>query len=345
MKRTFSKLIIILSVAMSFPLWNPLMDNLTSHLQDKTIHYLKYNLKVLPLTQVESSTLKIADTEPLRIGGVNLGDVRERVDFIHQAQTSSINEYGLNWTTYHRAYQSFMMVMYDTNNVAKGLFTNQDIADLPYGIRINTPKQEVRSKLGEPLTYIEKGNTHFLIDSKEEYDVYLLRNQFVTIFYDLHQNNVVTAVQMIDYDTELSFNALYAKGSEALSYALEEQLFDLTNATRVKYNLPILTWSQAAADTAYRHSRDMAENNYFNHIDLKGRSPFDRLNQDGISYALAAENLAFGQKSSIFAHQGLFNSQGHRTNILLDEVSQLGTGVSFDDKDQPYYTAIFYSEK
>ena len=40
------------------------------------------------------------------------------------------------------------------------------------------------------------------------------------------------------------------------------------------------------------------------------------MKRDGIQFNVAAENLAYGQQSSIYAHEGLMNSLGHRENIL-----------------------------
>lgn len=88
----------------------------------------------------------------------------------------------------------------------------------------------------------------------------------------------------------------------------------------------------------------MAVNQYFNHTNLEGQSPFDRMKEDDFSFHLAGENLAYGQYSSIFAHEGLMNSLGHRENILRKDYEYLGVGVAFNDKSQPYYTQNFYAK-
>ena len=88
----------------------------------------------------------------------------------------------------------------------------------------------------------------------------------------------------------------------------------------------------------------MAVNNYFSHTGLDGRSPFERMEQDGITFRIAGENLAAGQPSSIFAHQGLMNSLGHRENILKNEFNHLAVGVAFNDDAQPFYTEKFITQ-
>ncbi|MEM5614453.1 hypothetical protein AAHB43_10095 [Staphylococcus pseudintermedius] len=44
----------------------------------------------------------------------------------------------------------------------------------------------------------------------------------------------------------------------------------------------------------------MAENQYFDHTNLKGESPFERIEKDGHQYQTAAENLAYGQTECDF---------------------------------------------
>ena len=44
----------------------------------------------------------------------------------------------------------------------------------------------------------------------------------------------------------------------------------------------------------------MAKQNYFDHTDLNGNSPFDRLKSDNIDFNAAGENLAYGQVDSIY---------------------------------------------
>ncbi|WP_368483288.1 CAP domain-containing protein [Oceanobacillus sojae] len=140
---------------------------------------------------------------------------------------------------------------------------------------------------------------------------------------------------------EASRAALYSAGSEDLKKGFEYQLFDLTNATRVNHGLSVLEWNEEVRETARKHSTDMAENQYFNHTNLQGQSPFDRMEEDNISFTTAGENLAYGQLSSIFAHQGLTNSEGHRENILQDRFAELGVGVDFNNDNQPFYTENF----
>jgi uncharacterized protein YkwD len=279
------------------------------------------------------------------IYNVELGQIKENIDQqIGTAKRSTLSEYGANWYAYHKNYRDFMMVMYDQDNKAVGLYTNHDLISSTNGIKMGSKKETVRSKLGEPILEIQKGNTIFQLQKDNDYDLYLLDGVYVTIFYDKHEDETVTAMQLISKDLEQTKTDVYATASPSLTEGFEYQLFDLTNAARVIHQLPVLTWDEHVRETARKHSTDMALKNYFNHTNLDGKSPFDRMEEDEVRFQLAGENLAYGQFSSIFAHEGLMNSLGHRKNILRKDFEFLGVGVAFNDESQPYYTQNFYAK-
>lgn len=257
---------------------------------------------------------------------------------------STLNEYGTEWHAYHENYQNFIMVAYDDTNDVIGLFTNQDLIASSKGIKLGTPKDTVLQHLGEPLKQIQKGLVYFQFQEERDYDIFHIDGSYFTIFYDKHNNNRVTSIQIINEQLEQNKKNFYTKASEALKVGFEYQLFDLTNAERVKHHLPALQWDEHIRETARNHSMDMALNNYFSHTNPSGQSPFDRMKEDNVFFTLAGENLASGQFSSIFAHEGLMNSLGHRENILRPEYQYLGIGVAFNSKSQPYYTENFFAK-
>jgi uncharacterized protein YkwD len=312
---------------------------------------LGVQLEELPLpkqntqpTEKEKVKLTPPTEQVFSINNIELGNAKEDIDHnLGKANRSSLNEYGTNWHAYHKDYHNFFMVMYDENNKAAGLFTNQDLIASNNGIKMGSSKETVRAKLGEPITKIQKGFTVYQLQENSDNDVFLLDGTYVTIFFDKHEDNTVTAMQLISKDFEQQKTDFYTKATTALKEGFEYQLFDLTNAARVQHQLSILTWDEHVRGTARKHSTDMAVNNYFDHTNLEGESPFDRMKEDDVRFHLAGENLAYGQFSSIFAHEGLMNSLGHRKNILREDYEYLGVGVAFNDESQPYYTQNFFA--
>lgn len=292
---------------------------------------------------IEKPKLMPPDEQHFSIGNIEVGDRKADVEAIYgEPKRESENDYGVSWSTYHENYQNFIMVAYDDEGVVCGLFTNQELLSSQFNLALGDRKAVVNEILGKPEEIIRNGWFQYRINSEGEYDVYKIDGDYVTIFYDIHEDEKLTAIQIIDGDLESSKDTLYTSGSEALKEGFEYQLFDLTNAIRVNHGLSILEWDESVRETARKHSRDMAENQFFGHTNLQGKSPFDRMQADGIFFTAAGENLAYGQLSSVFAHQGLMNSLGHRENILNGNFTKLGIGVDFDDNNQPFYTENFF---
>jgi uncharacterized protein YkwD len=294
---------------------------------------------------IKAPNLKEPHDHLFSIDNFELGESKAEVErSMGKPQRVSMSAYGVNWVTYHENYHNFFMIAYDKNNIVSGLFTNQNLISSKIGIKWGSPKTLVEKKLGKPETFIRKGFVNYQINSQGEYDVFRHDNRLIMVFYDIHENNKVTAIQVIDDKLEENNKAFYASPSETLEKGFEYQLFDLTNASRVVFGLPVLKWDNRVAGTARKHSVDMAEHHYFDHYDLKGESPFDRMKNDDISFTTAGENIAYGQFSSIFAHEGLMNSMGHRKNILQKDFKYLGVGVAFNNQSQPFYTEDFYND-
>lgn len=293
---------------------------------------------------IDKPSLSAPDHQVFSIHNLELGDTRTAVEKeLGAPDRSSLNEYGSKWHTYHEEYQNFFMVSYDEEQKVNGLYTNQDLLTSSTGIKMDSPKKDVHEQLGEPLEKIRKGLTVYQLQNNGEHEVFQVEDSFVTVFYDKHEKDTVTAVQIIDDNLEQNKKGFYTDPDPKLKEGFELQLFDLTNAARVNHGLAPLIWDDQVRETARKHSLDMADHDYFSHTNLEGESPFDRMEEDQVAFRTAGENLAYGQMSSIFAHEGLMNSKGHRENILQTHYEYLGVGVAFNGDAQPYYTENFFS--
>ncbi|MFJ7935079.1 CAP-associated domain-containing protein [Sporosarcina sp. NPDC096371] len=314
---------------------------------DKAVLYLTSKLSATEETAplVDKPQLDKPVKTQLSIHNIELGSSEAQVTAqLGEPKSHSMNEYGTEWFTYHNSYQNFVMVSFDEKKQVNAIYTNDDLISSTSGIKYGSSKTAVRETFGEPIKEIRKGLNIYMLQETEGFDVFQSGDTYTYVFYDLHQNDTVTAIQLISTKLEQKKTGIYAGGDAQLRNGFEQQLFDLTNAARVRHGLSALKWEADVAETARNHSIDMADNNYFSHQNQQGKSPFDRMDDDGVKYRSAGENLAYGQSSSIFAHEGLMNSAGHRENILLDRYSHLGTGVSFNESLQPYYTENFLSK-
>lgn len=329
------------------PLFTESVETIQTAITELPAQLVEEKNRILPtpIEPIDKPTLKTPTEGLFSVHNIEIGTPKDSV-ITEKGEPKRItaNEYGTSWQTYHTDYQNFFMVSYDRENKVNGLFTNNDLIASSLGIKLNSSKEDVRKALGKPLLYITKGNTNFILNEDQGADTFLIENVYVTIFYDVHENNTVTAIQILSENLEKSKPSVYAASSKSLQEGLELQLFDLTNAARVHHGVRAVKWDSLIQITAFDHSEDMAINNYFSHTNLNGESPFDRMTSDGISYRVAGENLAYGQSSSIFSHEGLMNSIGHRENLLKPDFSLLGVGVAFNEEHQPYYTENFYAK-
>jgi uncharacterized protein YkwD len=82
--------------------------------------------------------------------------------------------------------------------------------------------------------------------------------------------------------------------------------------------------SGTLAEVAYGHASDMAQHNYFEHEDLSGRSPADRVRSVGYKEKLVGENIAYGPQSADEVVKGWLDSPGHCENIMDPRFAEMG---------------------
>lgn len=274
-----------------------------------------------------------------------IGDSKEHVlNQLGEPDRQDVSEYGFTWFIYNKDYKNYIQVGIKDGKVV-GLYTNSTNWQSKKGIKFGSTSADVKKAYGEPLSYIQKGNTRYLLSAdKKEANTFSIDHSYVTIFYDIHRNQTVTSILIIEKNTEHSLNGFYGKPSNELVKAYEMQVFDLANSVRVRNGLKPFVWDDKAAKSSLLHSIDMVTGNFFSHTNLKGQSPFDRMKNQGIMYSRAGENIAAGQSNAIYAHEGWMNSEGHRKNILGD-FKRLGVGVSFGGEYHVYYTQNFYTPR
>ena len=122
--------------------------------------------------------------------------------------------------------------------------------------------------------------------------------------------------------------------------AYEQEVFDLVNQIREENGLEPFMYNETLAGTARAHSQDMIDRNFFDHTNPDGKSPFDRMRDNGLSYSMAAENIAVGYPSPEAVVEGWMNSEGHRANIL-GGCEELGVGLALGGSYGYYWTQCF----
>ncbi len=151
---------------------------------------------------------------------------------------------------------------------------------------------------------------------------------------------------------------------------LELEIHNIVNEKRIQNGLAPLQFDDALANIARKHSEDMAQNNFFSHVNLKGQDPtargevvgyycrkdFGSYYQEGIAENIHQDNLYTSvtyyngvpfydwntqEEIAISTVEGWMNSQGHRQNILTATYNEEGIGVAISSDDKVLVTQDF----
>lgn len=121
----------------------------------------------------------------------------------------------------------------------------------------------------------------------------------------------------------------------------EDEVTRLINLERTKRGLPALTTNWQLARVARYKSQDMIDKNYFSHTSPTYGSPFTMMQNFGLRFSAAAENIAYGQRTPQEVVTAWMNSPGHRANILSASCTQTGVGAAKKANGTIYWTQMF----
>lgn len=106
----------------------------------------------------------------------------------------------------------------------------------------------------------------------------------------------------------------------------EWEVLKIVNTNRMANGLqPISTFSSIQSSCDVR-AKEVAT--YFSHTRPNGKSCFTALDEKGIDYWTAGENIAAGYWDPASVMNGWMNSPGHRANILTSSFDHIGVGYT-----------------
>lgn len=120
------------------------------------------------------------------------------------------------------------------------------------------------------------------------------------------------------------------------SYA--DEVLRLVNIERNKAGLSNLTTTSSL--TAAANKRAQETKTSFSHTRPNGTKFSTVLQEYGVSYRAAGENIAYGQRSPQEVVTGWMNSPGHRANILNGSFNKIGIGV-YQSGGVIYWSQLF----
>jgi|AGTN01.3.fsa_nt_gi uncharacterized protein, YkwD family len=123
--------------------------------------------------------------------------------------------------------------------------------------------------------------------------------------------------------------------------SFEDEVLRLVNVERAKVGAGALSYNWQAARVARIKSQDMINKNYFGHTSPTYGSPFKMMEDFGLKFSAAGENIAYGQKTPQEVMTAWMNSAGHKANILSKSYTQLGVGAAKTSSGTLYWTQEF----
>jgi uncharacterized protein YkwD len=137
--------------------------------------------------------------------------------------------------------------------------------------------------------------------------------------------------------------------AEATSDALEEKVMAETNAFRRQNRLAPLAPGKQLIALAQTHARNMARQDKFGDGDknghiLDGRGFEERIRASGYPFARVAENVGYqlNKPDAAAAMMAAWKkSTGHRRNMLIPEITEIGVGAAHGRSGRWYFVQIF----
>ena len=116
-------------------------------------------------------------------------------------------------------------------------------------------------------------------------------------------------------------------------------LYDIVNAERMKAGLNVFKINPQVASSAKLHSISMA---YWEYLDYNNRydlTPFERLQNKGIDYVMASENIACGANLKEI-YTAWMDSAGCRSNLFSEYMDYAGIGMAATDSGSSAYVTL-----
>lgn len=121
--------------------------------------------------------------------------------------------------------------------------------------------------------------------------------------------------------------------------ALANEVIELVNKERAKHGLSAVSYDKGAECAANVRAKETET--LFSHTRPNGSRCFSALDECGVSYRGAGENIAMGQSSATEVMNDWMNSEGHRENILNPSFTKLGVGVHKGADGRYYWAQMF----
>lgn len=192
----------------------------------------------------------------------------------------------------------------------------------PFYVKTNTQNVILR---GGPSTSFRRITT-LTIGEK-----LLVQGKIENFYLVVTENNTVGMVRddLVDFfdNTETNIiNDVNDTTNDLKPIPDEDYILEKINAIRIENGLPPLSIDSLLDSVANTKAKDMVENNYFAHNSPTYGTPFEMMQNAGVTYVHAGENIA-GNSNIDAAIDSFLNSDAHKQNILSNAYNYIGIGI------------------
>ncbi|RIW27457.1 hypothetical protein D3H55_22895 [Bacillus salacetis] len=260
--------------------------------------------------------------------------------------------YSYEWWIYHISDQEYLQVGIERSKVVTIYAAGEDSDIKPFKIGQSIKEIYQNSSVeSEIVVQVNGGTYRFELSEEDLYtrmltmigDVYaqLYLDQYTGELVSIRLFNKETLVEQRPYEMVYRGELMEEKEIpeerwEEISEGSELQILDITNIIRSNYDANPVEWDEQTALVAEEHSKDMFEEDYFSHESPTSGTLADRLENAGIPFGMAGENIAAQYADGPAAVHGWLNSEGHRKTLLEQDFTHIGVGVY-----RKYYTQNF----
>lgn len=263
-----------------------------------------------------------------------------------------LSAYGYEWWVYKKDYNNYFQLAVENEKVVSAYGIGDEVNVAPF--KIGQSIDAIYSSLYvEPTVDIEVGHSSYRFELSEE-DMNMrplidLGNINVQLYLDKF-TGTVSSIRFLNDSAllkqqpyELTYHGEFVTVKDLSDEDMakvedgnEQQIFDITNIMRSRFDLKPLEWDAATAEVAYLHSREMKDTPEGTHVSETKGDLENRLDAGHVKYRAAGENIAAHYVDAAAVMEGWLNSKGHRDAMLNEEFTGLGVGVY-----KKYYTQNF----
>lgn len=281
---------------------------------------------------------------------------KELLETLGEPDRYDMSAYDYEWWVYRDGYERYVQFGLEEGLIETVLATGDNGSFSPISIGESYSELDEEYNFQEEIEYTE-GESIFTFrmtgnDLERRPLVKLADDLFLQLYFDTFTDQLST-IRLYTPDILLRhrpYEIIY-RGElppepdlnddewSLVQAGMEQQIFDISNVFRNRFNKTIFEWEQTVSDVAFLHSKDMHDNQYFSHISQNGDGLIERLETTDLFYHLAGENIAAQYPDAPSAVEGWLNSEGHREALLADDYTHLGVGVY-----RFYYTQNFLAK-